>query len=228
MADQKKLAAPKPPKADEIPKYIIRESVFLNHRYIMAGPSDPVVIQTVTRPNIKWEPLNDAACTMLEKMCERQVKHSKGDVPTSSHLAAMTLKRTIAKYRGEPIPEDEFLDEEPQDSAGFAPVVRQPADPARALREAGPPRVVNMDGVPTKGMAAPLTDLTGEPPADDVPSEESPAEEPPAEEAPAEEAPPEDVPTSDESQVPQGDLNANTLRGQQVRPRTVRRPPPTK
>lgn len=153
---------------------------------------------------------------MLEKMLDRQVKHSKGDVPTSSHLAAMTLKRSIAKYRGEPIPEDEFLDEEPQDSAGFSPVVRQPKDAVEALRAASAPRTLNLDGIPQVGMAAPAVDFQGEPPVDTPSGEEVPAEEVPAEEV---------APTGEESQELEGDVNSDTLAGQQIKPPAPRRAP---
>jgi hypothetical protein len=189
----------------EIPKYIIRESVFLNHRYIMADQNTPVLIQTVTRPNAKWEPQNEAACEMFEKLAERLDKISpKEGTPTSSHIAVITMKRAVAKFRGEPLPEDEFLDEEPQDPVGFVPTVRQPKDAVSALRDAAAPRIVNMDGQLQTGMAAPLPDILGGEPAAEETAATTEETAPVAEEVPTEPS-------------LEGDPNADTLAGQQTR-----------
>lgn len=146
------------------PRYIIRNSIFLNHRYIMASDSSPVVIETVVRPNPDWEPVNSAARDQLEAHIPRAQKVIKDtDVGTAAHEAIRKMKRAIAKF--DKVPFDEGMDEdvEPQDAAYAGVVVSQPRDRVAALRASAAP--VKMD----RGAQAEAP-LGGEPPEEETPA----------------------------------------------------------
>lgn len=217
---KKRTAKPPAKPADDTPRYMIRDTIFLNHRYVMASESSPVMISTVTRPNVKWEPLNEAAAAAMDKMIERLSKIAKpGEVPTAAHLGIRSLKRSVMKFRGqEPDPEDIDDDEEPQDAPGVGVVVHAPKDTVAVLRAASGHGIRNLDGSSVQGQG----ELAGEP----EPGEEEPAEQPaleqPAEEVPVEEpsadTPAEEIPTEE---VPDAE---GTLAGQQT-PKKFVKPP---